>query len=654
MRAEWDHRIGHNAREWSPSRVIFFDTETGSQADDYGQTLPLRSWEACAVWRDKPEGHRHRERWQEGTTGLELAQWLESVVTTEKSVWLFAHNLGFDLTTTRLPLHMIRLGWEQTRGTLTSDSPWVSWRKGNKSLTAVDSMSHLPSSLAKIGDKIGLPKLHMPAFDAPAAEWDVYRHRDVDILRTAMLALLDWWDAEKLGNFSVSGASTGWNCWRHTTDHLAVRIDPDPEQRKWGREAIYGGRRSCWQTGELRGGPWVEIDISLAHLNIMRHELTPVSVLGWVQSVPLGHKALRSDRAGLVADCTVRTDRARYPVQTRQGVVYPTGEFRTRLAGPELREALERGELVEVRRALAVTLGRPMRQWADWLHRQLTVPASEVSPAVLLAQKGWSRATIGKWAAKTSREVMRYPWPMDGWRIETGFLNTPSQPSVTCYMEGEAAVYVRDQEGHDSFPAAYAWITAHMRTVLNRLIELVGAEHMVSCNTDSVVVDIAALRPWAAPTATEDDEVIISAVEAIQDRLAPYTLAVKAVATELRIKTAEHMVYLGQDGPVRKLAGVGSRAEEVDPWTFQGDVWPGLVKQLSFGQGEQFRLTRRKVRLDKARPFAWVLPDGRCEPPRMVVDNDGHNRIVRPDWLDVSSRRARTASRQHAGLVGML
>lgn len=650
----WDHKLAHNKREWSPQRLYFLDTETGEEKSPYGSWLPLRSWELCVVWRDKPTTNKNYERWFSGETGLELCKLLDELITTDKTSWLWAHNLGFDLSTTRLVTHMPRMGWQWTVGAVASDSPWMRWKKGNKSLTAVDSLSHLPKALRDLGAELGLPKLTMPEFDAPPEEWDTYRHRDVEILKRAVLQYLEWWDANKLGNLSVSGPASGWNCWRHTTDKLRVHVDPDPDQRAWGRAAIYGGRRSSWRVGELGKGPWVELDIQRAHLSICRNLKTPIAVYGWVNELSPDHPLIGSERAGVVADCTIRTDEDRYPLLTRAGVLFPVGEFTTRLAGPELADAQRRGHLVSVGRGLAVALGKPMAQWAGWVESGLADGGVDLPPMARVAMKGWSRTVIGKWAGRTSREVMRYPWPDDGWRIEPGFFNTPSVPATTVYGCGEARTYLRDQESYDSFPAAYAWITSHMRVALNRLIDLVGTEHLAMCNTDAVVVHVDALRQWAPPNCTTDRDIAREAAKMLSNELQPFRVTVKHIADTMRIKTPEHLVFGAGESVARKVASVSRHATETSPWVFEGDTWPGLAKQLTIDPREGFHLVHREVDVSGAKPLAWYTTAGVVHPPHFTIDAEGNNVLSEPFLWDEQPWLPIRRTDQHPEVLGLL
>lgn len=646
MRPRHDHRLGANKREWTPGRIVVFDTETTTAADDDGADLNLRCWTMCMVRRDVKPGRPRVVSWWDGLHGHELASVLDKTVTTTSAHWAFAHNLGFDLTTTRLPEHLTELGWEWTQGTVTAASPWMRWSKGNRGLTLADSFSHLPTSVERIGEQLGMPKLRRPADDAPLDEWLRYCRRDVEIIVAALVQLLDWWDAEQLGSFSVTGAQTGWNAMRHRKPSPDVHIDVDTEPRDFARAASYGGRRQVWRVGDLVGGPWAEIDMALAHAHICRDELLPVATLGWLESVPPKHPVWTDGRVGLIADCTVRTEEARWPLWTDAGVLYPVGEFRTRLAWPELQEARRRGELVDVGRALALALGRPMETWAAWVIAELASPPTPATVGPWLAMKGWSRATVGKWASRSAREVLNAAADGPGFRVEAGFYQHPDVPAWTVSLGGRCRVFVRDQDADDAFPAVYAFVCSYQRLALDRLVEMVGREHVVQCNTDSVVCEARN----ALYAAEDTDDPLPGLLDALRgpgvDSAALPPLAVKALADHLRIRTPEHWVLGDGEHQRRRLASVPRGAVETDPWVFAGDVWPGLPQQLQIGRRETFRLQHRTVDLSGARPLGWVDVLGRVLPPRFHVAG-GVNVLERPQlvgWADA----------QHPGLLGLL
>src|ERR1051326_7094956 len=184
----------------------------------------------------------------------------------------------------------------------------------------------------------------------------------------ALEEVMDWWDEHGLGCWSLTGAATGWNAYRHSRTGPPILIDPSPPARDFERRAITGGRRDVWRVGQLAQARYLEIDFERAHLTVCRHLPLPrrrcfafgSAAVPDMQETFAHLGAERSpgnaewndrdwqdpERFGAVADCTVNTDTPRYPCQIDGRWWYPTGEFRTTLAWPELLDARERGDLV--------------------------------------------------------------------------------------------------------------------------------------------------------------------------------------------------------------------------------------------------------------------------------------------------------------------
>lgn len=663
------HQLGGNARVFTPSTVYYLDTETGQEQRDGATSLPLRCWVLRKVERRRPEGLRCRVEDVSGTTGIELARWLDAHVLTTGSHWLFAHNLGFDLVTTHLPQHLAALGWGWTGGTLASDEPWVVMSRGNHTLTMCDSHSHLPASLERIGQRIGLEKLQRPASDADLEDVLRYCERDVRVLSLAMQQLLDWWDAERLGSFSVSGPQCGWNSWRHKFSPAVVRIDTRADWRAFARAGIYGGRRECWRVGELSGGPWVELDMQLAHAHVVRDNPLPVRIVDEIPTLDLdspmwGLRQKRQKPAWLpqygppaghrwesalqvMADCVVTTASPRYPVSTGAGVLYPVGTFHTRLAWPELQDARRRGDLVSVGKGLLVASWDAMSGWAAWIIDQLTRPHPETPPAALLALKGWSRTVFGKWAARRSRV-----WSDDvndtglTFAIEHAHI-AGGAAGIAVHLGDRTRTFIRDQEADDSFPVAYAWIASYTRLALQRIIDALGEQSVVVCNTDSVVVSLDALRQYAGFVAGDDELLIEHSCRQLSSLPGVPPIGCKGVISSMRLLAPDVAVVELNGRLRRRVIGVHHESQEVDPWVFEGDVWPGVQKQLSLGQGERFTLERRRLDLSRVHPLRWVTESGRCDPVEMQLGAGGENELL-PPWWDALGA---AADHQHPALV---
>ena len=112
--------MGSNRPHWlqvagrtsTPQVVVSFDTETLTEHRDGAEILRLRCWDAITRQRAASTGHDDLIVSLAGETPLELAQALAAATALTGEAWCFAHNAGFDLTVTSLPMVLTGLGWE--------------------------------------------------------------------------------------------------------------------------------------------------------------------------------------------------------------------------------------------------------------------------------------------------------------------------------------------------------------------------------------------------------------------------------------------------------------------------------------------------------------------------------------------------------------
>ena len=222
------HYLRPNEREFTPRSVIFLDSETYTVATEPREVLGLRCWVAHYLDRRDVKRSPRRVETGRGTTAPELANWITATTRNRTGVWLFAHNLGFDATTTRLPQVLTDTGWSVTDAAIGGKAPWLRFNRKGRTLTLVDSFSWLPNRLEDIALALRMRKPPLPAEGDDLETWYARCEADVKILSEAMLQLMDWWDSEHLGNWSLSGPACGWNAYRHREPPVPVVIDPDP------------------------------------------------------------------------------------------------------------------------------------------------------------------------------------------------------------------------------------------------------------------------------------------------------------------------------------------------------------------------------------------------------------------------------------------
>lgn len=616
------HWLAENASERSPRRLIFWDTEGRPIGD--GKTQELRCWCARSVLRKGITPRLARETNGEGSSAFALMLWIVNWARTDTPLWVVAHGASYDLTITKLPLLLLEHGWELGAHALTSGEPWAHFRRGERTIRLIDSHSHLPKPLAEIAEELGLPHQPLPDFDADEEEWRQRCRQDVEITARAMLQYLDWWDRQRLGAFADTGPGSGWHAMRHRKAPDKVLIDPEPEGRAFDRQAVYGGRRDCWRKGQLPEGWYAELDLVQAHLSICASQALPIRRVSHFDSLPVDTHLLTHLGTGVIAEAELETNVPRYPLRLKDAITYPIGRFRTVLCGPELAYARELGELRAIGPGRRYRLGFAMEGWGRWLKRILAGEEPEVPPAGRIAAKGWSRTVVGRWAMRTGRQDFELPSVERGWGVTWGRDHDTNAPRTILTMGGREMWLVQDQEADSSFPAVLAWVQAHTRVLLDRLINALPPGAVILCNTDGVLVrgeprfggdPEPPAGSWGYTEVRQYWERVCRQLEHHTD---PVKLQVKAVYQSGEVIGPQHTILDRR----RKLAGVRANATEIRPKVYAYQTWPRLAAQIAFGDPAGYRLGEAAVDLSNVRMARWEYQDGCCEPLRLDVRPD--------------------------------
>jgi hypothetical protein len=673
-RAPRIHNLGPNARESSPRQVIVIDTETYAREVGDDEHHHMHTWCAMTVRRGTQHPSRPRTEHADGVTPEQLAAWLEGQVKSDPPVWVYMHNLSFDLSTTRLPLYLAEHGWSVTSHNLASDAPWAVLRKGSKTIRLADSYSMLPVSVAAIAARMGMVKPPLPTREDSHETWVARGRADVEIVMAALVELMDWWDTHRLGHWSITGPRTGFNAMRHRCVARAgydpavqqvgpgspwaqlgdghVVIDPDPEARAFERDTLYQGRREAYRLGRLERGMYTEVDMRRAHLTVARTQRLPHRRGVGFDHLPYDTPFLDGRSLSVIARCRLRTEEARYPVRTRYGIIHPVGEFETVLAGPEIEIARDRGHLVTIGSGYYYHLSYHMQPWAIWAEQVMADVSGAHPEAAKIAVKGWTRSVPGTWAARTSRTLATGTSPVTGWYAEPGFLLSTGAPCTTVHLAGVMQMIVRDVESDDSFPAVLSFIQAHTRIALNRIMDAIPDYRVVTCSTDSILIDGSGWNPGEKTTKRRGELAGAAQADApgLLAYLAPaageHTLVVKGTAADVRVLSPQHV---RMDGKI-KYSGIAAGATETQRDTFTFHTWPKLGTQMTITDQDVFVRQRREVNLAAITVPRWTYECGCTQAPRMHADQPGVI-VPRPD-TDYCIRHpgAALTARQHPAL----
>lgn len=506
-----------NAGTEGPTNLLFFDTESKRPRDlpdGSGFTLSLRLWCATHVRREGETWTRQRD--YDGTRGADLWDLVEALADWHRPLWVFAHNLGFDLTQAGFWRELERRRFTAgpvARGpspkTGKPRRPWLGRlvlegrptflvvRCRNGVVRFVDTGNYWPTSLARIGGRHGLAKLPMPGWDAPRDEWVAYCRRDVDVVRLAVTELLSWWVREGCGVFKMTAPALAMTNFKHTgqcrtADGKALNIvlDDQSPARELERGAYLGGRIEPFYLGTAPG-PVYALDVNSLYLSVMAGRLFPRRRVRrlWEVTPDRLRQVMRS--YGAIADVLIDTGPTSrsYPLRTAKCQLHCSGRFWTTLCGPELLRALNEGDVMRVGEAHVYSMAELFKGWAvRWFERKRAAQlAGDFGQAEFAKLIGTSLSgkfgQKGDWWVDTTERL-----PRKGWGYSTVIDDTTDTVTRYRYVGGHVQKRVTGKEPAEAFPAISAYVTGYARERMRSLIATCPPRTVLYMATDSLLV----------------------------------------------------------------------------------------------------------------------------------------------------------------------
>lgn len=581
------HYVPHNATTRVPRSFVYLDTEAYRE---HSGTTELQTFRLAVAAHDakRHDGNGWKERdWHRATNPVDLWDWITQRCHPKARTVLVAHNLAYDLRISDAFTQLPALGWRCAFVRLDGAQAMAIWRQEGRTLTMVDSLSWIPVALEKVGQALGVPKLDLPAEDAPAAEWWDRCVRDVEILAETWRRLMAWIVTDDLGNWKPTGAGQSWAAFRHRFKVHDLLVHEDDDARAAERASTMTGRTEAWRWGKLDQGPFVEWDFETAYCRIGAECEVPTQLCGEIVRPSAAKVALAATDHAVLIECEVFTDTPTLPYRGDDGISWPVGGFTTTVWDHELEGAIERGAQVHYVRAWVYRQAPALAAFCSWVLDGLAGNGPGGDPIVRLALKHWSRSLIGRTAAQWSK------WDLIGESPESGVGLGPAFDSAggetfRLLQVGHDLLRARDyQENPDAMVSIMAWVMAEARVRLWTAMETAGLDNVVYVDTDSVIV-------------TPEGDRRLS-----QARLSG--LRIKSVYDSLEVLGPRQIVPGGR----LRASGVPSSSVKVGPDTWEGQVWSGLGTSLGAGELDSVRVALRRFRLRGTDRRRVHLDDGR-------------------------------------------
>jgi len=323
-------------------------------------------------------------------------------------------------------------------------------------ITFVDVWNIYQCSVKKLGETFGLEKLETKNMATDQA----YVYRDVEIIHAAMLYV--WKFAARMGLSGVppTMGSLGVNLWKQwggETIHHSNEMT---------RDAIYGGRVELFKTRNDCS------DVRYCDINSLYPTMMTKEFPGELEDT--GKELLRLGIAHVTIKIPKR-DIMVLPWRSPDGkILYPWGELTGVWTIAEIRAACKRGaKILEVHQVLSTNEGfYPYREYMRRVYRIRKESKSKTEKNLfkLLMNTLYGRTgttgVIGRTVTQTEE----------------------NQDEGICFGSRVLINYSMPLGAEVNWSHA-AYITSYGRLELLKYLELIGAEKLIYCDTDSVIFD---------------------------------------------------------------------------------------------------------------------------------------------------------------------
>lgn len=581
-------------QERYPQRVIVFDTEAYRSSPVEGVELQtLRAGVATYLELDALQELSSQEYYN-FTTTEQLGEFIEYHTRKDKSLFVYAHNLKYDLQLSGVYTWLLAQGWQSKLFVIEDPPTFIKLRRGRMSITLVDTFNYWQFSVEAMGEQLGLPKLSINFNSCTDEQLFIYCKRDVEVLAQYLISFIHFLRDNQLCGLGLTLASQAFRSFRHRLMQDEVILHNDERALQLERDGYYGGRVEAFHIGELSGESFYKLDVNSMYPYIMKESSFPVELVAYAEHIPLNLLAYHLRRYYCLAEVELSIKQPCYAYSNGIKLLFPIGEFTAVLHHVDLDKAYQRGEVRAVRRIALYKRGDVFTRYVKFFYALKLQAEAEGDKITRQQAKIFLNSLYGKFG---QREVVSKILPNTGvkqYNRMSGYSETLRQTVEVNYLGEQLELRYKGGESCYSSPVIAGAVTAYARAYLWDLIQACGTRNVFYVDTDSLIVN-----------------------QEGYERITPYLdisrlgyLKLEGVANNLIIYGAKDYQF----GAEVKLKGIPKKARKLSDNLWEYEQFRGaktwLHDGLETGVKIYTRLKARKGTYDKG----IILPNGSVLP----------------------------------------
>lgn len=589
--------LRQNHASTMPTRMIFYDCETKKVDVGKEQHHRMKLGWTCYCRRKANEGYS-REIWKAHTTSKSVCEYIQSLATDKAALFIFGHNIYFDMQASDIFHYFTRWGWILDFSHDKGITYLLIIHKCSARIKFISTTNYFSYKLARVGELIGYPKLKVDFETSTEEELSEYCKRDVEITKVAMGQYFDFLESNDLGKFGFTKASQALNTFRHRFMNQQIAVHKDQDAYELERDSYTGGRVECFRIGEIKGGPFVSLDINSMYPFIMSTKELPTRLIDYMDDVPMKRLDWLLDKGCVIANVDLNTDRPAYPYRMNGKLVFPVGRFNTTLCSPALRYAKDHNHLLKLNVVALYEKALIFKEYVDFFYKIRKEYEKAGNEVYATLSKYLLNTLYGKFGQKKNLITETTDITYDG------YYRMPIMNFVTGELETETKMFNKrviqhgETNGPRSFVAIPSHITEYGRMILWKIIEDLGLKRVLYCDTDSVKIRRVYLPQLTYPI--EKHKLGCLDIESTFSRLTLH--GPKDYETEDEVK----------------LKGVPRSADMIEPGCYQYLNFMGQATHLR-RKITRFFIVKQVTKVNK-RTYdkGVVLPNGRVIPFALV------------------------------------
>lgn len=476
-----------------PTHILCFDTETKTK--EVGTETRHRmdiGWSCYLRLRGKAD--LVSEKWLFHNDTERLWKYVEQLAKEKTILYIFGHNVFFDLQASDFFYYFTKWGWELDFWYDKAMTYILSIRKGKKRIKCLSTTNYFPIALKKLGSLVGIEKLEVDFDTVDPETLSIYCKRDVEIVKAGVLFYLQFIVKHDLGAFRPTRASQAYGAYRHRFYHTKIYIHRNEDISNFEREAYHGGRVDCYQLGVIDYGPFISLDVNSMYPYVMKTFGYPVKLIDEIANPDL--ETINSCLANkcIVARCSIKTGEHAYGVMHDNKFIFPVGKFWCNLCTPAIRYAVDNHHLLAIEQMYVYDKAWIFGDYVDYFYTLKKEYKKQGNKIMETLAKDMLNSLYGKFAQKRPLIEENLDMTCDGyWREETLDLVTGKTEIVT-KLFNKVFIEWGEETAKNSFVAISAHVTEYARMLLWKIIKDIGIEKVLYCDTDSIKIRKRDLR----------------------------------------------------------------------------------------------------------------------------------------------------------------